>query len=97
MQPWRTPLWPHDSNHRASGKPGTVQIGDNEMHWGSLGPGPVSDTEWMALHDNPDHAMLVARSEPEPFPQEALLEIKQERLLGDDQDAEFPPTRIEIV
>lgn len=74
-----------------------LQIGDHEVHWGSLGPGPVSDTEWMALHDNPDHAILVARSEPEPFPHEALLEIRQERLLGDDQDAEFPPSRVEIV
>ena len=27
MQPWRTPLWPHDSNHRASGKPGAVHHG----------------------------------------------------------------------
>lgn len=74
-----------------------LQIGDHEMHWGSLGPGPVPNTEWMALHDNPDHAMLLLRSEPESFPHEALLEIKQERLLGDDQDAEFPPSRVEIV
>ena len=25
MQPWRNPLWPHDSNHQASAKPGAVQ------------------------------------------------------------------------
>ena len=25
MQPWRNPLWPHDSNNQASGKPGEVQ------------------------------------------------------------------------
>lgn len=24
MQPWRNPLWPHDSNNQASGKPGAV-------------------------------------------------------------------------
>lgn len=24
MQPWRSPLWPHDANHQASGKSGAV-------------------------------------------------------------------------
>lgn len=74
-----------------------LRIGDHEMHWASLGTGPVPDTEWMALHDDPDEAMLIARSAAEPFPEEALLEIKQERLLGDDQDTDFPPCRVEIV
>jgi len=74
-----------------------LQIGDQEMHWGSLGPGPVPATEWMALHDNPDKAFLVARSEAEPFPDDALIEIKQERLLSVEDDTDFPPCKIEIV
>lgn len=74
-----------------------LRIADHEMHWGSLGPGPVPDTEWMALHDTPDDAFLVARSAAEAFPPEALSEIKQERLLSIDQDADFPPCKVEIV
>lgn len=74
-----------------------LRIADHEMHWGSMGLGPVPDTEWMALHDNPDDAFLVARSAPEAFPSEALAEIRQERLLGADQEAEFPPCKVEIV
>jgi hypothetical protein len=74
-----------------------LQIGHQELHWASLGPGPVPDTEWMALYDKPDEGFLVARSEPEPFPPEALAEIKQERLLGVDEGMEFPPCKVEIV
>lgn len=74
-----------------------LRIADREMHWGSLGFGPVPDTEWMALHDNPDEAFLVARSAPEAFPPEALSEIRQERLLSDEGEANFPPCKVEIV
>ena len=74
-----------------------MRIGEEEVHWGSLGPGPVRNSEWMALHDNPDESYLVARSEPEAFPAEALNEIRQERLLSVDHETEFPPCRVEIV
>ena len=33
-----------------------MKIGDREVHWKSLGPGPVPQTERMALDDNPDEA-----------------------------------------
>lgn len=74
-----------------------LRIGNQELHWGSHGLGPVPNTEWMALHDNPDKKFLIVRSKPETFPPEALTEIKQERLLGADQDVEFPPCIVEIV
>ena len=74
-----------------------LRIGDQEMHWGSMGPGPVPDTEWMALHDKPDDAYLIARSADEAFPADALTEIRQERLLGADQEADFPACKVEIV
>ena len=74
-----------------------IQIGDSELHWGSFGPGPVPNTEWLALHDNDDEIFLIARSTPEPFPDEALAEIRDERMLGGEEDAEFPPCVIEIV
>lgn len=74
-----------------------LRIEDKEMFWGSLGPGPVPNTEWMALHDDPDHSFLIARSAAEAFPEEALEEIRQERMLGDDQEMDFPPSKVEIV
>lgn len=72
-------------------------IGSHDVHWGSLGPGPVPATEWMALHQSPDESYLVAKSEAIAFPTDALAEIKQERLLGDDQFADFPPCKVEVV
>ena len=74
-----------------------IQIGDSELHWGSFGSGPVPNTEWLALHDNDDETFLIARSTPEPFPDEALVEIRDERMLGVEEDTEFPPCAIEIV
>ena len=74
-----------------------VQIGDRDVHWGSLGPGPITDSEWMALYNNPDDARLLVRSASAAFPSEALEEIKLERMLGVEDDAEFPPCKIELV
>lgn len=74
-----------------------MRIGSEEVHWGSLGPGPVLGSEWMALQDNPDNAFLIARSETVPFPEEALAEIRHERLLSADQEIDFPPCKVEIV
>lgn len=74
-----------------------VIINEREVHWGSLGPGPVSGSEWTALYENEDEPFLVIRSEAEPFPTAALEEIRQERLLGIQEAVEFPPCEIEIV
>ena len=74
-----------------------LRIGEQEVYWESLGPGPVSETELMALQAKPDQVFLVARSGAEPFPKDSLNEIRQEHLLGSDQDTEFPPCKVEIV
>lgn len=74
-----------------------MRIGRSEVYWEGLGPGPVPRSEWMALLDQPENAFLIARSESEAFPEEALIEIRQERLLGADQEMEFPPCKVEIV
>ena len=74
-----------------------IIIGGKEVHWGSFGAGPVQGTEWLALHENPDNQFLLARSTPEDFPEDALKEIRQERMLGADQDMPLPPCQIEIV
>lgn len=74
-----------------------LQIGDKVVHWQSLGPGPVADSEWMALDDQADAPFLLARSVVEAFPEDALDEIRKERMLGADDGGEFPPCRVEIV
>ena len=74
-----------------------MRIGDQEVHWGSLGPGPILDSEWMALYEDQDEAYLLVRSDAEAFPEEALDEIRQERMLGVEEETDFPPCKIEIV
>jgi hypothetical protein len=74
-----------------------ITINGKEVHWGSFGAGPVDGTEWLALHEKPDKKFLLARSTPENFPEDALREIRQERLLGADQDMAMPPCQVEIV
>ena len=74
-----------------------MKIGNKEVCWESLGPGPVADSEWMALNGKADEARLLVRSEAEDFPKAALEEIRQERLLNAEQETDFPPCRVEAV
>jgi hypothetical protein len=74
-----------------------LRIRDREVRWESHGPGPLGQTEWMALASAPDKKYLVVRSSEASFPPDALEEIRQERMVGIDDDMEFPPCRVEIV
>lgn len=74
-----------------------LQIGDSEVHWQSLGPGPIAESEWMALDAKAENPFLLVRSGEEPFPVEALDEIRKERMLGAEDGGDFPPCRVEIV
>ncbi|MGO3933094.1 sacsin N-terminal ATP-binding-like domain-containing protein [Rhodopseudomonas pseudopalustris] len=74
-----------------------IHIAGSEVRWGSLGPGPIPDSEWMALYDKQDDAYLLVRSPDEPFPADALAEIQQERMVGSGDSSEFPPCKVEIV
>lgn len=74
-----------------------LRIGDNEVHWQSLGPGPIAESEWMALDEKADNLFLLVRSGEEAFPAEALDEIRKERMLGAEDGGDFPPCRVEIV
>lgn len=75
----------------------SMRIGDQEASWESLGPGPVADSEWMRLKGESQERFLIIRSQPEDFPDDAMAEIRQERLLGADQAMDFPPCKVEIV
>lgn len=74
-----------------------VQVGDESLHWDSLGTGPAPESEWMALNGNAEAPFLVMRSVAEAFPDEALAEIREERTLSSADDTEFPPCKVEIV
>ncbi|MEH7911795.1 hypothetical protein V7798_32060 [Rhizobium laguerreae] len=74
-----------------------LQIGERVIHWQSLGPGPVAQSEWMSLDDKRDDALLLVRSSEEAFPADALDEIRKERMLGAEDSGDFPPCRVEIV
>ncbi len=74
-----------------------LRIGNSEVHWQSLGPGPIAESEWMALDEKADNPFLLVRSDEEAFPVEALDEIRKERMLGAEDSGDFPPCRVEIV
>ena len=74
-----------------------LRIGDSEVHWQSLGPGPIAESEWMALDEKADNSFLLVRSPEEAFSADALDEIRKERMLGAEDSGDFPPCRVEIV
>ncbi|WP_291310721.1 MULTISPECIES: ATPase [unclassified Devosia] len=74
-----------------------LQIGDKAVHWQSLGPGPIAESEWMALDQKADAPFLLVRSAEVAFPADALDEIRKERMLSAEDGGDFPPCRVEIV
>lgn len=74
-----------------------ICIADTELQWGSLGPGPVANSEWMALNEDTTHDYLLIRSDAESFPDDAIEEIRRERKLEGDEEEEFPSCEIDIL
>jgi len=74
-----------------------LRIDDCEIHWMTMDNGPVLNSEWTKFVGMSDDAFLIARSEAETFPDDALEEIKQERSLGVEEETDFPPCSIDIV
>ena len=73
-----------------------LQLDEREIRWESQGTGPVEGSEWMSVSNTPGNQYLIVRSPEEGFPEDALNEIKDERMTPDD-GATFPPCRVEIV
>jgi hypothetical protein len=74
-----------------------LHIDGNTMRWEGIGPGPVANSERFALNGRREREYLLIRSGAEPFPAEAMAEIRQERMLNPDQVVDFPPSAVEIV
>jgi len=60
-------------------------------------PGPISKSIRFRDGKNDGEELLLIQSEPEGFPQEALDEIRQERMLDMEGALDFPPCKVEIV
>ena len=73
-----------------------LRLQDQDIRWESEGAGPIEGSEWMAVSNTPAKKHLIIRSSEEAFPEDALNEIKNERMTPDD-DTTFPPCRVEIV
>lgn len=61
-----------------------------------VGPGPVTNSEIVTLTGAGARMLIIVRSEEASFPAEALDEVRQERIGGDD-DFSLPPCRVELV
>jgi hypothetical protein len=73
----------------------SLQIGHTPLAKSVIGAGPVPGSERIALtSDGTDSEVLVIRSEEEPFPEDALAEIREER---NEPTLELPPCGVEIV
>lgn len=71
-----------------------LMIGDVALRKCRIGPGPVSSSERIKLTGRSEHEVLIIASPDEPFPQEAVDEIRQERNVD---DLDLPPCRVELV
>ena len=74
-----------------------IEIREQIVQWDSVGEGPVPQSEWFTLGEDIEHPYLLIRSQPKAFPQEALDEIREERMISDKEAADFPPAPIELV
>ncbi len=75
----------------------SLTIGGREIRWKAQGDGPVHGSSWLSLSGTPDRRVLLVQSSLEPFPDESLNEIRQERMVAVDEETTFPPCSVELV
>ena len=75
----------------------SLRISGIVLSWNRIGKGPVARSEWLNTDSSPEDLFLRIISEPESFPSEAVEEIRDERLLAAGQEADLPPSTVEIV
>lgn len=74
-----------------------LSIQGQEVRWHVHSTGPVANSHWMVLANDPHRKYLFIQSNPESFPDKALEEIRQERMVTVEEETAFPPCKIEIV
>lgn len=72
-----------------------LTIQDDTVQKRVVRQGPVKGSQWVKLAGGQKDPYLLVRSEPTPFPDEAMDEIRQERMGVDD--FELPPCEIDLV
>ena len=73
-----------------------LRLEERDIRWESQGTGPVEGSEWMSVSNTPDNQYLIIRSPEEEFPEDALNEVKDERMSPDD-GGHIPPCRVDVV
>jgi len=74
-----------------------LRIGAHDLKWDAIGSGPTTDSVRMALNGNEAQPYLLLTSMSESFPDEALAEIRQERMLDSEEQGAFPPCAVQVV
>jgi len=73
-----------------------LKLGEHDLHWANLGTGPIPNSTWMGLQGK-ETPYLVVRSLEEPFTEEAIREISDERLIDLSENISLLPSKLEIV
>jgi len=71
-----------------------LAIGGVTLRKHRIGPGPLECSERIRLSGQHEHDVLVFTSPEEPFPEEAVTEIRRERNVV---DLDLPPCKVELV
>ncbi len=72
-----------------------LHVGPKEVRWTPQGEGPVTGSSWMVLSTAPKDRFLLVGSAAESFPEDALQEILDERMVAPEGSTDFPPCRVE--
>lgn len=75
----------------------SLTIGGRKISWDYQAPGPVPGSRWFSLADRPEQRVLLIQSNTEPFPTEALDEIREERMTTIDEQTDLPPCSVDLV
>ena len=73
-----------------------LTISGNTLERQILGVGPVPHSERVKLTGRESFEVIIIRSDEESFPDDAIEEIRNERITG-EADFQLPPCRVEIV
>lgn len=74
-----------------------LTVSGESIHWIKASEGPVPLSSWMTLAGKDQEKYLLARSELAEFPDEAISEIRQERMVTADEESDLPPAAVEIL
>ena len=74
-----------------------IHVAGEALRWHGEGQGPVGNSEWIVFEGSESERLLIVRSAPEPFPADALDEIRRERMAPSGEEPDFPPCTIDMV